>query len=579
MTLTTLLISGDERVISMNENKNISSDSSKKKGIYTRRNLLKLALIALVSAIWLFFRTARKPSRITYPCQQVAIANIQMIRLAFVAFIAASSRLASLRRFAQPAIVGIILASSLFFALEQATLLVDSQIKSADEVLCVPLVLEPQGALISDSTSDLFFIQNATGIEGNMDSAIDALIRLMSEQGIHFFQNSSQPEGLIASDDVVLLKVNCQWPSRGGTNTDLVKSLIDTITNHPDGFSGEIVIADNGQGYGNLNWDSTNSFNHIQSMEDLVELFPSIKISTKLWDTLRDSTVDDYDDGNFTEGYVRNPTWNPDTELYVSYPKWQTPFGTYISFKEGIWHNETGFNSEKLKVINMPVIKSHHTYGVTGCIKHYMGVPQGYAVSSVHSFTPHEHFSIALGGMGTLMAETHFPVLNILDSIWINANPAECSRYCGPSTLYGAASFTDIICASQDPVALDYYASKNILMPTAEYENHTEYSSLDPDYEPRAYFRFEESFHNYLNRSMKELDNAGFQVTMNQEEMNVYIDVLPSITTPSDTPEQPFPPLYILVPMSAFIIVVAVIIVLKRRSTTTAATTSLLFYE
>jgi hypothetical protein len=382
----------------------------------------------------------------------------------------------------------------------------------------------------------------------------------------------------------VLLKVNGQWASRGGTNTDLVKSVIEVVVNHPDGFVGEIVMADNGQSLGNLNFSYTNSYHRNQSYADLIACFPSHNISTKLWDHLRAFTVPDYDAEDFREGYVRSPIWNSNTEIYVSYPKWETPFGTYISFKRGIWENETGFDSDRLKVINMPVMKSHFRYGVTGCIKHYMGLPQGHVVSSVDPSIPHEHFSIARGGMGTLMVETRFPILNILDLIWINANPAEAGYMCGPSTSYRAASFTDIISASRDPIALDYYASKNILMQTAEYENHTEYSSLDPDYEPRATHQFDESFHYYLSRSMNVLADAGFQVTMIQEEMNVYIEILPESTTPTtntttkdtlptDPTDQPISPLYMLIPTSAIVIVVALIIILKRRSSATSSMT------
>jgi len=151
---------------------------------------------------------------------------------------------------------------------------------------------------------------------------------------------------------------------------------------------------------------------------------------------------------------------------------------------------------------------------------------------------------------------------------------------CGPSTSYRAASFTDIISASRDPIALDYYASKNILMSTAEYENHTEFNSLNPDYEPRATHQLDESFHFYLSRSMNVLDDAGYQVTMNQDEMNVYLEVLPDITTsatdttttdtlPTGPSDQPISPLYILIPISAFVIVIAATIILKRRSSAT----------
>ena len=570
-------ISGDERFISMYENYEDQFSDSQGEITCTRRNLLKLALIAIISAIWLFLRTARKPSRIIYPCQQVAIANIQTFRLAIIASLSTCSRLASLRRFAQPAFVGILLTSSFFFALEPATLLVDSPIAPVEN-LRIPLNLESYSALSSENTSEIFVIQNASGYEGNMDSAITALFRLMETQELQFYQNESQPDGLIASDDVILLKVNCQWPSRGGTSTDLAKSLITAITNHPSGFTGEIVIADNGQGRGDLNWTRTNSFYRNQSMADLVACFPSYKISTQLWDDLREFTVNDYDAEDTNDGYVRSTEWNSDTQLIVSYPKWQTPFGTYISFKQGIWNTETGFNSERLKVINLPVLKSHSVYGVTGCIKHYMGVPQGHIVASVDPTIPHEHFSIALGGLGTLMAETRIPVLNILDCTWINANPIESGIIsCGPATAYYYASFTDIICASRDPVALDYYASKNILMATAIYNNHTDYSSLDPDYESIASPYLDESFHNYLNRSMNELSKAGFKVTMNQEEMDVYVEILPAMTPfpsqstttstqPTDTDGLQFLGLLILLPVSSFVIVIIAIVFVKRKN-------------
>ena len=36
----------------------------------------------------------------------------------------------------------------------------------------------------------------------------------------------------------------------------------------------------------------------------------------------------------------------------------------------------------------------------------------------------------------------------------------------------------------------------------------------------------EASFHNYLNRSMNVLNDAGMQATMNQTEMNVFITEL-----------------------------------------------------
>jgi hypothetical protein len=431
----------------------------------------------------------------------------------------------------------------------------------------VPLTLTPQSALASDP-SDLFFIQNASGEEGNMDLAVTSLIELMEAQDLYFYKNASITSGLIGSNDVVILKVNGQWPYNGGTNTDLVKSVINAIVSHPDGFTGEVVIADNGQGRGSLGFDQANSFDHTQSIIDVANSFDTHNVSAFLWDTIRSIIVDDFDDGDFTDGYVRNSTWNSDTEIYVSYPKFTTIYGSSISFKEGVWNNTAGFDSDRLKVINMPVLKTHLLYGVTGCIKHYMGVPQGSVVPSVNPSWPHEHFSIAQGGLATLMVETRAPILNILDMIWINANPLESSSERGPWGNYDYTSLTDIIGASQDPVALDYWASKNVLIPTAMM-SYTTYSSLDPDYEPLSDSGMVESFHNYLRRSKDVLIDAGLQATMNQTEMNVFVTALeganPFETDLNDGLKPFVIAMIVILPLSGGIVVVLVVLIKRKK--------------
>jgi hypothetical protein len=444
----------------------------------------------------------------------------------------------------------------------------------------VPIELAPQTAADPETASDLFFVQNATGSEGNMDSSVTALLDLMASQGLHFYNTTSTPDGLIGSEDVIILKINGQWEYRGGTNTDLIMSVINTIIDHPYGFSGEIVIADNGQGLGSMNWYTSNSYYQNQSAQEVVDFFaPEWNVSSIVWDDFRENTVDDYNDGDFATGYVRSSIWHEDTQLYCSYPKFQTPAtGAYISFKQGVWNNDTGFDSGRLKVINMPVLKTHFRYGVTACIKNYMGVPQGYIVGTVDPGIPHEHFAIANGGMGTLMAETRAPVLNILDMVWVNAHPLESSFYTGPWSMTSTASATDIIGASVDPVALDYWSAKHVLIPTAGYLNYTAYTSIDPDNETihqnmyHQQIEQDESFHNYLERSMNELKDAEFQATMNETEMNVYVVVMtdagPVTPTTPTTPIVPGPIDYVplAIGVVALILVVAVVAVFKRRA-------------
>jgi hypothetical protein len=63
---------------------------------------------------------------------------------------------------------------------------------------------------------------------------------------------------------VILIKINEEWPYRGGTNTDILKQLLQALIDHPDGFAGEVVVADNGQWQGNMNWPESNAEDHAQ---------------------------------------------------------------------------------------------------------------------------------------------------------------------------------------------------------------------------------------------------------------------------------------------------------------------------
>ncbi|MCW3991932.1 MAG: DUF362 domain-containing protein, partial [Candidatus Bathyarchaeota archaeon] len=164
-------------------------------------------------------------------------------------------------------------------------------------------------------------------------------------------------------------------------------------------------------------------------------------------------------------------------------------------------------DGERLKVINVPVLKTHSGYGVTACVKHYMGVPSDKLTSRLGSRT---HNTIGRGGMGTLMVETRFPVLNILDAIWVNANPRS-----GPSTPYGRATRVNVVAASTDPVALDHWATKNILLEASPASSDR--ITIDPDRDVPGFFG------HWLRLSMHEMVKAGYQVTLDEDRMNVYV--------------------------------------------------------
>jgi hypothetical protein len=300
----------------------------------------------------------------------------------------------------------------------------------------------------------------------------------------------------------VVVKINYQWPERGGTNTDVLRGVIRRIVGHPDTFTGEIVVCENSQfnpidGFDRV---ENNAQDHTLSPHDVVMGFKvqGHTISHYDWTVRRFTLVNEYSEGDMTDGYVRYD-YDPVLHGRISYPKFQTDYGTYISLRDGIWDPDSStYDREHLKFINIPVLKSHHaTYGATVCVKHYMGVVTRELSTSSHS-------AIAYGIMGALMGEIQVADLNILDAIWINANP-----YSGPSTTYEQATRRDELIASVDPVATDIWAVKNILIPAFidnGYSPPWPYPSADPDIPTSA-------FRNYLDNSMNYILAAGYNAT------------------------------------------------------------------
>ena len=160
-------------------------------------------------------------------------------------------------------------------------------------------------------------------------------------------------------------------------------------------------------------------------------------------------------------------------------------------------------------VINLPVLKSHFIYGVTACVKSYMGVVSDKLTTKLGASS---HRKVGLGAMGTEMVETRFPTLNILDAIWVNAKPAG-----GPWTPYDCSTWGDVILAGTDPVALDVWAARHVLMVLAKEAGHTKLDLIDPDY------HVDKSFGQWLRLAHGEIKKAGYRTTLDEAQMNVFI--------------------------------------------------------
>jgi len=358
-------------------------------------------------------------------------------------------------------------------------------------------------------SSDIFVVEGTNGD----DDGFKSMIGLMEEKGKSFYKTKGSPRGIVASNSVVIVKVNSQWDERGGTNTDLVKSIIEEIVSHPDEFKGEVVIADNGQAQygstrngGSLDYEVNNAVDPTQSNKKVAESFKEHKVSTYLWDTITTNSVREYSEGDKEDGYIIYDAADPVTGIFVSYPKFRTKYGKYISFRHGVWNPPTStYNSKKLVLLNVPVLKGHFIYGVTACVKHYMGVVS----DKLQSGTAHR--TVRTGGMGTMIAKTRAPDLNILDAIYVNSS---CGK--GPSCSLDDATQLNLVMASTDPVALDYWATKHVLMEAAKEQGQTDLSKFD------LANTEQDSHGEWMSKSVAEMQKAGLPFTDNMNRVNVY---------------------------------------------------------
>jgi uncharacterized protein (DUF362 family) len=328
--------------------------------------------------------------------------------------------------------------------------------------------------------NDLFWVKGIPDLpfydpgQQSFHIGLDSLLYLMADSGLSFYRSTSGhpfagPSGLIASGDVVLIKVNAQWKYRGCTNSDLIRGLIQRILDHPDGFNGEVVIIENGQGRGSLKCDSSAAYGGDRSVHanandeshhflHLVNtIFNDPRVSAYLLDPIRGKFIGD--DDHSRDGYRKYEN--------VSYPCFTTAGGRRVELREGIWL--AGAHHGNLKLINVPVLKHHDTGGseITASLKHVYGL-----ISMDDGQSGFRHYGGLGETCGKVMASVATPVLNIIDAIWVSH-----------STLGGFPAGTTFrtnqLLASQDPVAADYWAAKYILYPIdSNFRHHPDFSGI-----------------------------------------------------------------------------------------------------
>ncbi len=373
-----------------------------------------------LALIWLVLRTGPKPSRFVYPCQQAAFSAASLAFAAPVISTLVAARRGLVQGMRTPAgvaaaMVGLLVTMGMWGHSSLAD-------NPGSTHATAPADYRAQVFRVTDCPLDPV---------GDRFPGLDNLLTLMGSQGTKFYRSVASsglagPGGIIAADDVVVIKINYQWDERGGSNTDLLRGLIRAIVDHPDTFTGEVVVCENAQFNSVSGFDraDNNAQNTSLSPHDVVVGFQNLgyTVSHYDWTSIRYTEVDEYSQADLNDGYIVYD-YDPQISGRVSYPKFQTDDGTFISMRDGIWDPGTSsYDRDSLKFINLPVLKSHHaTYGVTACVKHYMGLV-------TRELSTNSHSAIGAGLLGEVIAEIGLADLNILDCIWVNANP-----YSGPS--------------------------------------------------------------------------------------------------------------------------------------------------
>ena len=261
-------------------------------GFWRRWFLANSVLGGIFALAWLLLRSGTKPSRFAYPCQQAAFSTAA---LAFgvplvAALLAARQRvLTGLRTRTGLALcaLGLFVTAGTWAYLAHAAAYRGPQPDP-------PRGYRAQLYHVTDCPPDPV---------GDRFVGLDNLLTLMGRRGLKFYQSPEEsllagPNGVIASDDVVVVKINYQWPERGGTNTDLLRGLIRCIVEHPDAFAGEIVVCENSQFQPIQNFDR--QYNNAQdpslSPHDVVVAFQQQghTISHYSWTDIRYTSAGEY---------------------------------------------------------------------------------------------------------------------------------------------------------------------------------------------------------------------------------------------------------------------------------------------
>lgn len=390
----------------------------------------------------------------------------------------------------------------------------------------------------SNSISEIYMSRNSTP-EQNIARVIKAM------GGIH---------RVVGLNDIVVLKPNAQWRGHGGTNTNTLKGFIELILAQPN-FKGEIIIAENHHAAvdNSLGWTSRNR-NGDYNLNELVDYFQEkgfANVTKYHWhDAGPNPAPLQFPGGNgrIVEGPHQGDGYVWTDEEYehhgrktkMTYPIFTSAYsGTTVDLKNGAWKNGN-YTGQPVKFINFSTLNHHSsTFGVTASVKNYLGVVD--MTCGVHGIKPAGYYNFHYVGLGWSkenhvgrmlernLTSAYVQRFKLLMKVVRHFGPTSgatggavghfmktirqadlniiAAEYVGNEGRQEKPVHARTLLASVDPVALDYYAAKHVLLPLggsqAKFNN--------PDWHAGPFRRILESCH---------AEGIG---TLNEDQMIVHI--------------------------------------------------------
>jgi hypothetical protein len=296
----------------------------------------------------------------------------------------------------------------------------------------------------------------------------------------------------IGPTDIVIIKANGQWPNQGYTHTGCIKGVIDAVLAIP-GFSGEVLICDNIQNYGatgQFGFDATTAYrthnwpDHNWNSLAADYAAKGKPVATKRWVNSNDWRALPSPppcflpwDPSGGEGWSRYFFSYNGQPTYLSCPIFSSPLtaGRMIDMKNGVWESGA-YTGRRVRAICMPTLNNHgagsnEDVGITSAIKSFFGATEIHTgVSGVWNGYRNIHssgnyittlFSKACGELpGVFINTLYSPVLYLTAAMWA-----------GWYSRTGAAAETKTVLACENPVTLDYIASRDVISPYASWLN------------------------------------------------------------------------------------------------------------